>query len=75
MNAANLEKAARLHKMLAAARYGARRNTPPMETQISVCGTTPFNIDHKACVHVLAALEAHLVAELTALGVTELETH
>ncbi len=73
MNAANLSKAARLNAMLNAARYASRRTNPVLETQISAAGRTPFSIDHKACVHILAALEAHLVAELTKLGVTELE--
>mgnify|MGYP000570656335 CR=1 FL=1 len=73
MNVFNLDKAAQMAKALHDCRYAMKRNSPGVPTNIAVGGMTPFAIRYEAGVYMLQALEAYLIAELTKLGVTDLE--
>lgn len=73
MNAANVIKAAELTKALTKVRHGMLRNIAGCDTHIQLPGMTPLAVNSKAAAAMLTALEAHLIAELTALGVTQLE--
>jgi enoyl reductase-like protein len=74
MNAAHLKRAADLHTMLASVKRATQYNRLSMYTTLAVAGTSPITLDAKVTDVILAAAKSHLTAELTRLGVTELET-